>query len=92
MNWYSNLRKTAQFGGEEVVDDGISIDSRPRRYRGSIIFEVRVPDGQDQSINNERAREAAEDLLSRLQGHVGDEVLFVDENSLTDISGPGLPG
>ena len=80
MNWYENLEKSAQI-------DLQPIDSKPRelRFRGSMIFEVRVPDGMNPDIDTERANQASNELLTRVQRAVGDEVLFIDEQSLTRI-------
>jgi len=84
MNWYSTITKTSQLDPMGYKTDSLEEFDKTRdlRYRGYMIFEVRVPDGQDMS-SDERALHASNELLSRVQRVVGDEVLFVDENSLT---------
>lgn len=74
-NWYGKFKKTAQIEGE---DGGLgNAPQRMARYRGIMIYEVRVPAGE-KSAEQAAAKQAADDLYGRVFGAVGDEVFSCD--------------
>lgn len=72
MGWYANFKKSAQVEGEAAPSQ------REARYRGIMLYEVRVPASEDKKAEQAAAYQAAGELYTRVFRAVGDEVLSYD--------------